>query len=203
MTKSVEICFDVVSPAAYIGWSVLPRIAKAAGAEIRYTPIFLGGVMQATGNRPPGTVENKGKWMSKDLPRWAAMYDLPYKKNSVHPQMTLTAMRGVVAYLGAPVFAPYCEALFRAMFVEDREIQDAAVLAQIVADVGIDAEEFTARVSDQAVKDKLKANTEGAVERGVFGAPTFFVGEVMHFGQDRMFMVAEDLGTSIHEAMKP
>ena len=201
MTKTVELCFDVVSPAAYIAWSVLPRIAASAGAEVIYTPIFLGGVMQATGNRPPGSVENKGKWMGRDLARWAAMYDLPYKRNSVHPQMTMTAMRGAVAYLGKPVFQPFVAALFKAMFVEDREIQDPAVLGEIVSAVGIDGQDFMTRVGDQAIKDKLKLNTEGAVARGVFGAPTFFVGETMHFGQDRLFMVAEDLGTSIHAAV--
>ena len=201
MTKTVEFCFDVISPAAYIAWHVLPKIAKAAGAQIKYTPMFLGGVMQATGNRPPGTVEAKGAWMARDVPRWAKMYGLEYQRNSVFPQMTITAMRGAVAYQDDPVFQPYITALYKALHVENREVQKPEVMAEILASLGIDGVEFMARVGDQAIKDKLKANTDDCVARGVFGAPSFFVEGVMHWGQDRLFMVAEDLGTSIHDAM--
>ena len=184
MKKTVELCFDVISPAAYIAWHVLPKIADAAGAEITYTPMFLGGVMQATGNRPPGTVEAKGAWMQRDFTRWCEIYGLRYKRNSVFPQMTLTAMRGAVAYQDQPVFRDYITALYKALHEEDRDIQKSEVMAEILADLGIDGTEFIARVGDQAVKDKLKANTENAVERGVFGAPSFFVSDTMHWGQD-------------------
>ncbi|MEM7059199.1 MAG: 2-hydroxychromene-2-carboxylate isomerase [Pseudomonadota bacterium] len=201
MTKTVELCFDVISPAAYIAWNILPKIAEAAGAEIQYTPIFLGGVMQATGNRPPGTVAAKGAWMNRDFARWCEMYELPYKRNSVFPQMTLTAMRGAVAYQEQPVFLDYITALYRALHEEDRDIQQPEVMGEILGDLGIDGTEFMARIGDQSIKDKLKTNTENAVERGVFGAPSFFIGDTMHWGQDRLFMVAQDLGTSIHDAL--
>lgn len=202
MTKTVELCFDVISPAAYIAWHVLPKIADRAGAEIKYTPMFLGGVMQATGNRPPGTVEAKGAWMGRDLARWCKIYELPYKRNSVFPQMTLTAMRGAVAYQDQPVFRDYVTALYKALHQDDRDIQQPEVMGEILGALGIDGAEFMAKVGDQAVKDELKANTEDAVARGVFGAPSFFVGDTMHWGQDRMFMVAEDLGISIHDALE-
>ncbi len=201
MAKSVEFLFDVVSPASYIAWHVIPKVAAAAGAEVIYTPIFLGGIMQATGNRPPGTVEAKGAWMRKDMARWAEMYRLEYRRNSVFPQKTIAAMRGMIVLAEAPEFRAYGDALFRAMHAEDREIQDPGVFAEIVSAVGLDPQSFAEQISDQAIKDKLIANTEAAVARGMFGAPTFFVGEEMHFGQDRMWMVAEDLGTSIHAAI--
>jgi len=198
MTKTVEFCFDIVSPASYIAWHVLPGIAEAAGAEIVYTPVFLGGVMKATGNAPPGTVEAKGAWMKRDLARWAALRGLPYRRNDVFPQNTLTAMRGCVAYLDRPMFRAYADAMFRAMHVDNLDIQDAARLAPVLESVGIRADDFERDVGDQAVKDRLKANTEEAVARGVFGTPTFFVDGVLQFGQDRLWMVAEDLGVDIH-----
>ena len=201
MTKTVELCFDVISPAAYIAWHILPKIAEKAGAEVIYTPMFLGGVMQATGNRPPGTVAAKGAWMQQDFARWCKMYGLPYQRNSVFPQMTLTHMRGAIAYQDQPVFRDYVSAMFKALHQDDLDIQQPEVMAPILTGLGIDPQEFMARAGDQAVKDKLKANTDGAVERGVFGAPSFFVGDTMHWGQDRMFMVAEDLGVSIHDAL--
>ncbi|MEO1494989.1 MAG: 2-hydroxychromene-2-carboxylate isomerase [Pseudomonadota bacterium] len=201
MVKTVEFLFDVVSPASYFAWHVVPKIAAAAGAELVYTPVLLGGVMQATGNRPPGTVDAKARWMAQDLQRWAALYGLAYTRNAIFPQKTITVMRGMVALHGTPAFHTLGDALFRAMHVENREIQDPQVLAEILTGIGIDAEAFMAEASDQAVKDRLTANTEDAVARGMFGAPTFFVGDQMHFGQDRMWMVAEDLGTSIHAAM--
>ncbi|MEM9139743.1 MAG: 2-hydroxychromene-2-carboxylate isomerase [Pseudomonadota bacterium] len=199
MTKQVEFCFDVISPAAYIAWHILPKIAERAGAEILFTPIFLGGVMQATGNRPPGTVEAKGAWMKRDLARWAKMYGLPYQRNSIFPQKTLTHMRGVVAHQDTEVFQPLVTALYKALHEDDLNVEEATVTAKILGDVGLDPTEFLERAADQSVKDTLKANTDDAVARGVFGAPSFFVDGVMHWGQDRMFMVAEDLGTTLCE----
>lgn len=202
MTKTVEFCFDVISPAAYIAWHVIPKIAETAGAELKYTPFFLGGVMQTAGNQPPGTVENKGRWMATDLPRWCKMYGIPYRRNDTFPQMTLTHMRGAVALLGTDKFRPYCDALFKALHVDNKDIQQQDVIVEILGPLGLATPEFMAKIGEQEIKDQLKANTDGAVERGAFGAPTFFVGDTMHFGQDRMFMVAEDLGISIHEALK-
>ena len=201
MTKTVECLFDIVSPAAYMAWHVLPRIADAAGASLVWTPVFLGGVMQASGNRPPGTVPAKGAWMARDLARWARVYGLDYNRNSVHPQMTLTAMRGMLAYQDSARFRPLGDGLFNAMFIEDREVQDPATLTDIVTAAGIEPAEFQTRTSDPALKDRLKANTGDAVARGMFGAPTMFVGEVMHFGQDRLWMVAEDLGVDLREVL--
>lgn len=201
MTKTVEFCFDIVSPAAYIAWHVLPRIADKAGAEIRYTPIFLGGLMETAGNRPPGSVPNKGRWMQGDLARWAALYGLEYRRNDKFPQMTLHHMRGALALLDDEKFRAYGDRMYRAMHVENKVIDDPATMGALLAEIGIDGGDFMARIGDQAIKDQLKANTQAAFERGAFGAPTFFVGDSMHWGQDRLWMVAEDLGTTIHDAV--
>lgn len=200
MTKTVELCFDIVSPAAYIAWHVLPKIAQKAGAEIIYTPIFLGGLMEAAGNRPPMTCPNKGRWMGGDLARWAGLHGLEYNRNDKFPQMTLHHMRGAVMLLDDPLFQPYVTRLYRALHVENQVIDDPANMARLLTGIGLDPQDFMARIGDQAIKDRLKENTQGAFERGAFGAPTFFVGDTMHFGQDRLWMVAEDLGTTIHDA---
>lgn len=201
MTKTVEFCFDIVSPAAYIAWNVLPKIAEKAGAEIVYTPIFLGGLMEAAGNRPPMTCPNKGRWMGSDLSRCAGLYGLKYSRNDKFPQMTLHHMRGAVALLGESVFEPYVTRMYRALHAENQVIDDPANMATLLGEVGIDGQDFMARIGDQAVKDRLKANTDSACARGAFGAPTFFIGDTMHFGQDRLWMVAEDLGTTLQDAV--
>ena len=200
MTKTVEFCFDIVSPAAYIAWHVLPRVAEKAGAEIKFTPIFLGGLMEAAGNRPPMACPNKGAWMGSDLKRWADLYGLEYARNDKFPQMTLHHMRGAVALLDDPLFVPYVTRLYRALHAENQVIDDPANMGKLLSEIGIDPQEFMGRIGDQAIKDQLKANTDSAHERGAFGAPTFFIDDTMHFGQDRLWMVAEDLGTTIHDA---
>ncbi|MEM7211513.1 MAG: DsbA family protein, partial [Pseudomonadota bacterium] len=118
------------------------------------------------------------------------------------PQMTLTHMRGAVALLGDDKFRPYCDTLFKALHVDNKDIQQQDVIVELLGPLNLATPDFMARIGEQEIKDQLKANTQEAVDRGAFGAPTFFVGENMHFGQDRLFMVAEDLGTSIHEALK-
>lgn len=198
--KTVEFLFDFVSPTSYLACSVLPKIIDRAGAMVTWTPVFLGGIMQATDNRPPGTIESKGRWMRADMERWVAHYGIPFRRNSHFPFNSLTALRGVIAYKDDPVIRPYCDAMFRAAWVEDRNLADPAEIAAVLDTVCIDPDLFYERIAEQAVKDELKENTDGAVARGVFGAPTFFIGDAMHFGQDRLWMVAEDLGVPAVEA---
>ena len=200
MSKTVEFLFDFVSPTSYLAYMVLPKIVDRADAMVTWTPIFLGGIMQSTGNRPPGTVENKGRWMQADMARWLAHYGIPFNRNSHFPFNSLVALRGAVAYMDDPVIRPYCDAMFRAAWVEDRNLAERAETDAVVDSLGIDPDSFHERIANQAVKDKLKDNTDGAVARGVFGAPSFFVGGNLHFGQDRMWMVAEDLGIPVAEA---
>lgn len=200
--RTVEFLFDFVSPTSYLAYTVLPRIADRANAHVTWTPVFLGGIMQATGNRPPGTVDAKGRWMASDMERWVAHYRIPYHRNSAFPVNTLAILRGAVAYRDDPVLRYYCDAMFRAMWVEDRDLSQKAEIDRVLDQVGMDPEIFHERIAEQEVKDRLKANTDSAVARGVFGAPTFFVGDHMHFGQDRLWMVAEDLGIAPVEAFE-
>lgn len=191
----VEFFFDFGSPTTYLAYTQLPRIAALAGAQLAWRPMLLGGVFKATGNASPVTVPAKGRWMGQDIARWARRYGVPFAFNPHFPVNTLTLMRGAVGLqLRQPErFLRYVETVFHAMWVEPRNLGEPEVLAQTLADAGFDAG-FTELVADPEVKAALIATTEEAVRRGVFGAPTFFVGEEMHFGQDRLEFVKEALG---------
>ena len=200
--KSVEFWFDFGSPASYLAWFQLPKLAASRGAAIDWRPMLLGGVFQATSNRSPVEIPSKGRWMMADLPRWAERYGAPYKRNPHFPINTLTLMRGAVGLRmrNDPRFPKYVETVFRAMWEEERNMGDPAVVGAVLAGAGFDPAEFMALVGDQAVKDRLKAVTQEAVERGVFGAPAMFVDGQMHFGQDRLEFVADRMVGNAEEA---
>ncbi len=195
MNKTVEFFFDVGSPTAYLAYTQLPAIAESCGAQIAWRPMLLGGVFKATGNASPVTVPAKGRWMNHDLQLWARRYGVPLVFNPHFPINTLTLMRGAVGMqLREPAqFQRYLDVAFTAMWREPRNLNDAAVLAQVLREGGFDPAPLVALTADPAVKAQLIANTEEAVARGAFGAPTFFVGERMFFGQDRLEFVREAL----------
>ena len=195
MTKTVEFLFDVGSPTAYLAWTQLPQICAETGATLVSTPMLLGGVFQATGNASPAAVPAKGRYMTADLTRFAKRYGVPFAHNPYFPINTLLLMRGAVGVqLRLPErFDLYLKAVFSALWVEQKNLNDPAVLMATLAAAGFEPAAMQALVAEPAVKDALRANTEGAVARGVFGAPTLFVGETMFFGQDRLDFVREAL----------
>jgi 2-hydroxychromene-2-carboxylate isomerase len=196
MAKTVEFLFDVVSPTAYLAYKRLPDIAERTGATIKWTPVFLGAIMQATGNAPPGKVPAKGKYMNRDMERCAARYDIPFVLNRHFPVNTLALQRAAVAVLdeqGEDAFVRLIDACFDAIWAEGKNLGDPDVAAEVLSAAGFDPEALAARTADPAIKAKLKENTDGAVARGVFGAPTFFVDDEMYFGQDRLDYVEDAL----------
>jgi 2-hydroxychromene-2-carboxylate isomerase len=197
-SNEVEFFFDVGSPASYLAWRQLPKIAAEYGAEIVWRPMLLGGVFKATGNASPVTIPAKGRWMHGDLQRWARRYGVALRWNPHFPINTLTLMRGATAMLmrSSADFHRYLEVVQRAMWETPRNLGDADVLAATLAEAGFDPAEFVALVGDPAVKARLIATTEEAVARGAFGAPTFFVGGEMFFGQDRLEFVREALAAN-------
>lgn len=193
--KTVEFYFDVGSPAAYLAWTQLPRLCAEAGAELAWKPMLLGGVFQAIGNRSPAEIPGKGAYLMEDLKRHAARYGVPYLRNPDFPIHTLLLMRGATGLLmHEPArFGAYLDAVMRAMWVEPRNLNDPAEVAAVLQSAGFDAAAVLALATRQDVKDRLKAVTEEAVARGVFGAPTMFVGDAMFWGQDRLDFVREAL----------
>ena len=193
--KTIEFFFDFGSPTTYLAHTQLPRIAQEAGALLVYRPMLLGGVFKATGNASPVSVPAKGRWMGQDIALWARRYGVPFAFNPHFPINTLTLMRGAAGMLlRQPAdFKRYTDAVFNAMWVAPRNLGDAAELAAVLGAAGFDAASFTALVSDAEVKQALIASTDEAVARGVFGAPTCFVGQQMFFGQDRLEFVRDAL----------
>ncbi|HDS1746102.1 MULTISPECIES: 2-hydroxychromene-2-carboxylate isomerase [Pseudomonas] len=195
MSKTVEFFFDLGSPASYLAWTQLPALCARHGAALRYRPMLLGGVFQATGNASPVMIPAKGRYMFTDLARFAARYGVPFGLPPGFPINTLALMRGLVGtQLRAPErFDALLAALFNGLWVQRRNLGDVTVLEQVLAEAGFTAAEFQLLTGDEEVKAALKQATEEAVERGVFGAPTCFVDGQMYFGQDRLDFVADAL----------
>ncbi len=193
--KTLEFHFDFASPTTYLAYTQVPRIAQETGATLVWYPMLLGGVFHATGNQSPVTVPAKGKYIFVDFERFAKRYGVPFKMNPYFPINTLLLMRGAIALQrqGEPRFKDYCNAMFKAIWVDSLNMNDPATAAETLRRAGFDAPALVALASEQTIKDALKAATQEAVDRGVFGAPTFFVGDQMFWGQDRMDFVREAL----------
>ena len=191
--KQVEFYFDVGSPAAYLAWTQMPRLAAETGAEVVYRPFLLGGVFQATANKSPMEVPAKGRYMVGDLERYARRYGVPFRHNPHFPINTLTLMRGALGLqMREPDrLRPYGDAVFRAIWVDQQNMNDPATVGGVLQQAGFDAQQLLALTADPEVKEKLKTVTQEAVARGVFGAPTFFVNNQMFWGQDRLDFVKE------------
>ena len=195
--KRAEFFFDFGSPASYLAYTQMDGIAARTGAEIVWRPMLLGGVFKSTGNASPAMVPAKGKWMNADLARFAKRYGVAFNHNPFFPINTLLMMRGAAAFEGSPQFRPYVDAMFKAMWVDQKNMNDMPTAAGVLKAAGFDPADFMAKAESPAAKERLKATTEEAVARGVFGAPTTFVGNEMHFGQDRLDFVEAALKTGI------
>ena len=195
MAKDLDFYFDVGSPAAYLAWTQVPKLARETGATVHYRPFLLGGVFQATGNRSPMEVPAKSQWMRVDLQRFAARYGVPYRHNPHFPINTLTLMRAALGLqLRQPErLLPFGDAVYKAIWVDGRNMNDPAEVGRVLQEAGFDPQAVLALTQDPEVKEQLKAATQQAVARGVFGAPTFFVGDQMFWGQDRLDFVKEAL----------
>jgi 2-hydroxychromene-2-carboxylate isomerase len=193
--KTVEFYFDVGSPAAYIAFKRLPGICEKAGARLEYKPMLLGGVFQATGNQSPVNIPAKGRYIMVDFERFARRHGIDFRHNPFFPINTLTLMRGAAGLqLREPArLLPYVDAVYRAIWVDGQDMNDPAVVGAVLKAAGFDPQELLALTADTEVKERLKALTQEAVSRGVFGAPTCFVDGTMYWGQDRLDFVQEAL----------
>jgi len=195
MSKTVEFYFDLGSPATYLAYTQLPKICAQTDTRLIYIPLLLGGVFKATGNASPVTVPAKGRYMFQDLDRYAKRYGVPLKFNPHFPINTLMLMRAVTGMqLRHPDrFAAFIDCLFKAIWVDGRSLDEPATVAAVLSENGFDPQEVLALTTDEEVKALLKDNTEKAVARGVFGAPSMFVDNQLYFGQDRLDFVLEAL----------
>jgi len=193
--KTVEFWFDFGSPAAYLADTQIAGLCERAHAALDYRPMLLGGVFHATGNQSPATIAAKGDYIFKDFDRFARRYGVPMNRNPYFPINTLVLMRGAVAVqMDEPGrLRAYMDAMYRAIWVDARDMNDPATVGAVLQAAGFDPMALLARTQQPEVKDRLKAATQEAVDRGAFGAPTFFVGDQMYWGQDRLDFVKEAL----------
>lgn len=193
--KNVEFYFDFGSPASYLAWTQLPAIAAQHDARLVYRPVLLGGIHKATNNASPATIASKGAWMQVDLARFARRYGVQFRYNPHFPINTLMLMRAATGLQmqDEALFLQYVDVVYRAMWEQPRNMADPTTIAEVFAAGGLDVSLLLQLTESPAVKAKLKEDTEAAVARGLFGAPTMFVGDEMFFGQDRLDFVKEAL----------
>ncbi len=191
MPTPIEFLFDVGSPTTYLAHKRIPDLIARTGVEVVYVPVLLGGVFKATGNASPVTVPAKGAYMGADMARFAKRFGVTLNMNPFFPINTITMMRMTAGLVGDDRFPELVDTLFNAMWKSRKNMGDPDVLASVLAGAGFDPAALLALAESAEAKDRLKANTESAVARGAFGAPTFFVGDEMFFGQDRLDWVEE------------
>ena len=198
---TVDFICDFGSPNAYLCHRVLPALAARTGAEFNYIPCLLGGIFKATGNQSPFTafagIRNKPQYDNLEMMRFVQKHRLPFRMNPFFPVNTLSLMRGAMAAVLEGQHVAYTEAMFHYMWEEPRQLDNPEVFRQTLSDAGFDAETILRRMADPEVKQALIDNTNAAVERGVFGIPTFFVGSEMWFGKDRLRDLEEYLLTGV------
>jgi 2-hydroxychromene-2-carboxylate isomerase len=187
MKKRVDFFFDLSSPYSYMAATQLPDICKRNDAELVWRPMVLFAVFKATGNDMPARVNAKARFMGQDLERWAKHYGVPYKWSSHFPVNAIKPMRLILVDEGKS--QAVAQAAFHAMWADDRNIADDGVIRDLARAAGFDVDAAMAAIESPAVKDKLRANTDEAIAKGAFGAPTIIVGDELFWGNDRLHFV--------------
>jgi 2-hydroxychromene-2-carboxylate isomerase len=192
----VEFHFDVGSPNAYLSHLVIPEIEKRTGVRFEYVPILLGGVFKLTNNRSPAEslrgIRNKPEYERLETRRFIQRYGITrYQPNPYFPVNTLMLMRGTIAAQSLGVFELYVDEMFRNMWAEPKKMDDPQVWRAALDESGLPTERILEQIETTQVKAQLLENTQRSVERGTFGSPTFYVGDEIFFGKDRLREVEE------------
>ena len=194
----IEFFFDCSSPWTYLAFRNIQPMAAELHVPIVWRPILVGGIFNAVNPSMYAARENmdspKMRYMRKDMLDCAREADLPlHFPPSVFPVNSVKAMRGCLWLaqdaVASAQLVPYIEAVFAAYFLQDQDISQDSVLVAICERLGLDAAAFLAGITQPGIKEQLKANTDEAIRRGAFGSPTFFVGDDMYFGNDRLALV--------------
>ena len=175
-----------------------PGSSAAPASQFKYVPVLLGGVFKATNNVSPAVslrgIRNKPEYQRKETQRFLKRYGLPaYLPNPHFPVNTLTIMRGAIVAEREGFFERYVDEVYGHMWARQRKMDDPAVIAEALTGSDLPARTILDGVQDPAVKQLLIAITESAVERGVFGSPSFFVGDELYFGKDKLPEVEEEI----------
>ena len=195
----VEFLFDFGSPNAYLCHKVLPAIAARTGAQFAYVPILLGGLFKLSNNRSPveafAAIPNKLAHERLEMQRFITRHGLSsFRPNPFFPVNTLQIMRLAVAAQALGCAHAYIDTMYKAMWERARNMADAAAIADVLQEAGLDGPALLAKAQEAEIKAALINNTQSAFDRGAFGSPTFFVGDAMFFGKDRLREVEEEIG---------
>ena len=183
--KSIDFYYDFGSPTAYLAWTQMIK-ADNDKFNINYNPVLLGGIFAATNNKSPVHVEAKAKWMWGDLKMHAKKYDVEFNKNDSFPINTLYLMRGALFAKSKDMLKEYNKAMFNAMWVNNVDLSNPKEVTSILKEINFDSNEFLEALEKTEVKEELKRLTSNAVEKGLFGVPSFIVNDTLYFGQDRI-----------------
>lgn len=184
--KKIEFFFDIISPYSYLAATQVDAFAQKVGVDLEWIPFLIGGVLKETGNRPNIAVPAKGKYLLRDLSRWSAYYQIPLQFPSDFPKSTVLVQR-ILTALPTEQRSEIAMKFFEAHWVKDEDITQTEILAPIVGQEAIE------NALTPENKERLKENTAEAIQRGAFGAPTFFIGEEMFWGADRFVLMEEYL----------
>jgi 2-hydroxychromene-2-carboxylate isomerase len=192
----IEFHFDLGSPNAYLSHLVIPEIEKRTGVKFEYVPILLGGVFKLTNNRSPAEslrgIRNKPEYERLETRRFIQRYGITrYQPNPYFPVNTLMMMRGTIAAQSLGVFERYVDEMFRNMWAEPKKMDDLQVWRAALDESGLPTERILELIETPKVKEQLLEHTQRSVERGTFGSPTFYVGDEIFFGKDRLREVEE------------
>ena len=194
---TVKFYFDYNSPYSYIASLRVETLCRQAGAELLWLPVVLGGIFQSNEIEPPHTKVNRRKYLFEDLKDLTSYYGIPYQQRSVFIFKPILSLRATLAVPQGPERAKAVHALYRGAFAEDLDLGEPEVVARLLGEAGLDGTALVERTQEPAIKNELKALTDEAIAKGVFGAPTFYVDEVkMFWGQDRMPLLERYLGAS-------
>ena len=198
MSVNVEFHFDFGSPNAYLAHLVIPAIVARTGVPFEYVPVLLGGVFKATNNVSPAVslkdIKNKGEYTQLETRRFLKQHGITrYAPNPYFPVNTLQIMRGAIAARRLGVFERYVDEVYRHMWAEPKKMDEPDVIQAALSESKLPTAELIALAQDPGVKQELIANVERSVARGTFGSPTFFVGDEIYFGKDRLRDVEEEI----------
>lgn len=189
--RSIEFHFDFGSPNAYLVHKVAGTLERAANIRFDYIPVLLGGVFKATNNVSPAVslqgVLNKPQYQAIETKRFCAAHGIaPQVPNPFFPVNTLKMMRGAVFAASQDYFMQYVDAMYAGMWEQSRKMDEDDEIEHVLIAAGLPAGDIVAGMSSPAVKQALIDNTEASVRRGTFGSPTFFVGDEIFFGKDKL-----------------
>ena len=198
MSVNVDFLFDFGSPNTYYCHRVIPAIEKRTGVTFNYFPVLLGGIFKLTNNKSPmeafAGIKNKSEYNALETKRFIAKHALNrFEFNPHFPVNTLHVMRGALFAIEQGIGAEYIEAIYQCMWEKGLNMADPDIILHALAAANLPADAILAGSAQANIKEKLISNTQEAVDRGAFGAPTFFVGDEIYFGKDKLAEVEEEI----------